>query len=118
MFYDMCIDWWYNKFAMENKFHKCPGCDKNEMENLNNIMLPCQLRRLYRGTKKRLKKSNEFCVEKVSIKWKLCVQNNDKFCVEKVSINWQYCVSKKSLYIVSWISVKIKLISMYQNILI
>ena len=40
---------------MENKFHKCPGYDKNEMENLNNIMLPYQLRRLYRGTKRRLK---------------------------------------------------------------
>ena len=52
----------------KTKFHKRPGCDKNEMENLNNIMLPCQLRRLYRGTRKRLKKSNEFCVEKVSIK--------------------------------------------------
>ena len=24
------IDWWFNKFAMENKFHKCPGCNKEE----------------------------------------------------------------------------------------
>ena len=24
----ICIDWWFNKFAMENKSHKCPGCDK------------------------------------------------------------------------------------------
>ena len=30
MFYDMCIDWWFNKFAMENKSHKCPGCNKEE----------------------------------------------------------------------------------------
>ena len=26
----ICIDWWFNKFAMENKFHKCPGCNKEE----------------------------------------------------------------------------------------
>ena len=36
-------------------------------------------------------KNNKFCVETVSIHWKLCVQNNDKFCVEKVSINWKLC---------------------------
>ena len=24
----ICIDCWFNKFAMENKSHKCPGCDK------------------------------------------------------------------------------------------
>ena len=34
MFYDMCIDWWYNKFAMENKSHKCPGCNKEEIGKL------------------------------------------------------------------------------------
>ena len=34
----ICIDWWFNKFAMENKSHKCPGCDKKEMGKLNNIM--------------------------------------------------------------------------------
>ena len=26
----MCIDCWFNKFAMENKSHKCPGCNKEE----------------------------------------------------------------------------------------
>ena len=30
----MCIDCWFNKFAMENKSHKCPGCNKEEIGKL------------------------------------------------------------------------------------
>ena len=48
-------------------------------------MLPYQLRRLYRGTKRRLKKGNKFCVEKVSINWKLCGQENlSTLCFESL----------------------------------
>ena len=25
-----CIDWWFNKFAMENTFHIWPGCNNEE----------------------------------------------------------------------------------------
>ena len=40
---------------------------------------------MYRGTKRRLKKGNKFCVEKVSINWKLCGQENlSTLCFESL----------------------------------
>ena len=37
------------------------------------------------GSKRRLKKSNKFCVEKVSINWKLCGQGNlSTLCFESL----------------------------------
>ena len=85
MFYDMCIDWWFNKFAMENKSHKCPGCDKKR--NRKTWIILCYHIN-YGGCieePREDKKSNKFCVEKVSINWKLCVQENlSTLCFESL----------------------------------